>query len=59
MSITTLLNDHCSRCGLMTETLHPYRLSEVVYRGKPIPYPWLCLKCIMTEKRKAWKATQP
>lgn len=51
----SLHGDVCSRCQKPAE-LHPYHLSKVVYRGKEIEFPWLCEKCFMREKEKAWKA---
>lgn len=50
-----LVNDVCSRCGKEAAELYPYKLSEVVYRGKKIEFPWLCVKCLKAEKKKAWK----
>ena len=52
----TMLNERCDRCGKSAPELHPYKLSEtIVYRGKEITSPWLCLPCFKTEKAKWWK----
>ena len=56
MTTVTMLNESCDRCGKPAELLHPYKLSEtIVYRGKTISEPWLCLACFKAEKRKWWK----
>ncbi|MDO8672486.1 MAG: hypothetical protein Q7O66_13810 [Dehalococcoidia bacterium] len=51
-----LQGDKCSRCGRHERDLLPYTFSLVVYRGKPIEFPWLCVRCINIEKAKAWRA---
>ena len=50
-----LEGDVCSRCKKAT-TLRPFKLTEyIIYRRKAIKHPWLCLKCFLIEKEKAWK----
>lgn len=54
--IITLRGGPCDRCGKENEELHAYKFSEVGYRGRKIEHPWLCPKCFMIVKEKAWKA---
>ena len=49
-----MLNAPCDRCGKTALELRPYKFSPVVYRGKPIEMPWLCMGCFRIEKKKAW-----
>ena len=52
-----VLDAPCDRCGKVMPKLLPYYQSPVVYKGKRIETPWLCRKCFMVEKRKAWGST--
>ena len=51
-----MIDAPCDRCGKQSHELHPFKLSEtIVYRGKIITMPWLCLPCTRIEKKKWWK----
>ena len=62
MTTVALLNQPCDRCGKMPPpdsvgdvVLHPFKLSSTItFRGRAIEYPWLCVKCLMIEKKKWW-----
>ena len=55
MAALEMINAHCDRCGKVSESLRPFKLSETItHRGKRIEFPWLCLRCLMAEKKKWW-----
>ena len=64
MMIITQADADCDRCGQHTRDdaspysrLYPFKLAETItYRRRVIRFPWLCVKCMMTEKNKWWKA---
>lgn len=50
-----MLNSPCDRCGKQSERLHPFRWAErITYRRRVIEKPWLCIVCLVIEKRKLW-----
>ena len=50
----SLVGDRCSRCKAEGE-LRPFRLMEhIIHRGKAVKHPWLCGRCALIEKKKAW-----
>ena len=52
-----MLDSPCDRCGKVSPECYSFKLSEnITFRGKVIPFPWLCPKCMMKEKEKWWKA---
>ncbi len=52
----TMVGGQCDRCGKLASELAPYKLTDsIVYRGKTIEHPWLCLKCFAAEKKKWWR----
>ena len=51
----TLQNHPCDRCRKISDELHPYKFSIVIYRGKTLETPWLCPKCFLLEKEKIGK----
>ncbi len=56
MEKVIMLNAYCDRCGKMASALYPFHLRDTItYRGREINKPWLCMKCFVKEKEKAWK----
>ena len=53
----TMMQEPCDRCGKVAD-LRPYKWSPVAYRGRTLDKPWLCRKCFLVEKRKAWAAKE-
>ena len=50
-----MIDAPCDLCNKQASELYAYKHSKVIYRGKEIECSWLCRKCVMIEKEKAWK----